>query len=212
MISCQAQIYRVICLVFSLFSLTCYGYQWSFQSRLLVPEASPETFGNTPYAFSGRGFGHIISGYNQYANLSLYVHTNDDGYASEGKFVWTQQAVLVPIDKFATGADPTNPSKRGDQFGYWMVSFNQTLLVSSPFRNDYSMEAVGCVYVFNGSLRLWTQVQKLIPDDATANSNFGRRMSLDGLFNRRVVIGANGAGLSTGAAYIYEKDPNGVHW
>lgn len=192
-------------------SLTCYGYQWSFQSRLIVPEASAETFGNAPFAFSGRGFSHIISGYSQSAaNLSLYVHTNDDGYASRGKFVWSQQAILKPNDPNTVA--PNNPNLAGDQFGYWMVSFNQTLLVSSPYRNLGNVEGAGCVYVFNGSLRLWTQVQKLVPDDATQYANFGRRMSLDGLFNQRVAISANGAATYSGAVYIYEKQPNGVLW
>ena len=119
---------RIVLLISLLLFFKCHGIYWSFQSRLQARNSS-ETFGNSPYAFSGRGFEHLISGYNEY-DPALYVHTQDDGYAYPGRSVWTQQAKLVPNDP--KGADKNNPSVLGDQFGYWMVSFNQTIIVSSP--------------------------------------------------------------------------------
>jgi hypothetical protein len=39
-------------------------------------------------------------------------------------------------------------------------------------------------------LRQWTQLQRLTAADATPGDNFGMHMSLDGMFNQRVVIGS----------------------
>jgi len=113
--------------------IECYGQYWSFQSRLIVPDATTDnsqSFGSTPYGFGGRGFEFIISGYNKYDN-GIYIHTQDDGYASKGVMVWTQQAKLVPAPN-PQGASKADPTIIGDQFGYWLVSFNQTIIVSSP--------------------------------------------------------------------------------
>lgn len=104
---------------------------------------------------SKSGFSYIVSGYNKY-DLEVYIHTQDDGYAGRGYQVWTQQAKLVPSEVLYApkGASRSDSSVVGDQFGYWMVSFNQTIIVSSPGNDHYpGMESAGAAYVFNGSLR-----------------------------------------------------------
>ena len=42
-----------------------------------------------------------------------------------------------------------------------MVSFNQTIGIESNY-NRGTVQHAGAVYIFNGSLRDWTQVQRLV--------------------------------------------------
>jgi hypothetical protein len=64
----------------------------------------------------GRGFETIISGYDESSVGSIFVHNTDDGYASAGSSVWTQNAKLVPNDQSTY-----------EGFGKWMVAYNQVI-------------------------------------------------------------------------------------
>ena len=180
---------------------------WTLQAELRVPEAG-DTYGQTPVGLQGRGFITLISGYDQ-INHGIYVHTNDDGQAYRGRNVWSQQAKLVPADG----------GTAGDEFGRWIVSKGQTILVGAPYHDHSALVGAGAIYVFNGTLRHWTQTQKLIASDAKKNDNFGELISLN---KDRVVVSAKGASGAdfhmtketpdVGACYIFERQPGGVHW
>jgi hypothetical protein len=106
-----------------------------------------------------------------------------------------------------------------------MVAYNQTFAVSAPEANGN----MGAVYIFNGTLRSWTQLQKLIASDASADSRFGKRMYLN---KNRLVIAAEGAdGISSelvgqneyewtpdpskskaGTVYVFERAHEGAHF
>eukprot|EP01031_Cornospumella_fuschlensis_P032749 gene32749-39589_t len=121
-------------------------YDWSFQQRLLVPEAG-ETYAVTPPALFGRGFLTLITGFDASSSSpGVFVHTTDEGYVRNGQYVWSQQAKLVPRD-----------IQPGDGFGSYMLATNNTLLISSPAA-EFSR---GVIYVFNGTLRHWSQIQRL---------------------------------------------------
>ena len=113
-------------------------YQWSFQQRLVVPEAG-KTYGLTPTGHLGRGFETLITGYSDSTATSsgIYIHTSDMGIVNltTRHLVWTQQAKLIAKDTTA-----------GDGFGKMMVTTEQTLIVSSP----YAGSGRGYVYIFNG--------------------------------------------------------------
>ncbi len=161
------------------------------------------------------GFSYIASGYNKYDN-AIYIHTNDDndeGANGHGYQVWSQQAKLVPEEEGRTNV-PASGSNEGDQFGYWMVSYNQTIIVGSPTYKRGNLEKAGAVYIFNGSLREWTQVQKLVlPDtEVRQGDTFGERIAFDELFHNRIVIGASNADEKDGAAYVFERENNAVYW
>ncbi len=173
---------------------------FSLQAKLYVSEAG-DTYGNTPPYIFGRGFRTLISGYQSTGGAGIYVHTTDDGYAGTGYEVWTQQAKLVPRD----GAISS------DHFGKWMVSSKHTLLVSAPLQD------AGSVYVFNGTLRHWSQVQKLVPSDGSTGDEFGSFMSLN---ENRVIISSSKKTYDTfdfsyenaGSAYIFERPSYGIYW
>lgn len=136
------------------------GQAFTYQSVLKVSEAG-YTYGQSPVGLYGRGFVTALTGYSSdKADPGIYVHTTDDGRAGRGYFVWTQQAKLKPRD-----ADPQDNA----EFGKWMVSYNLTLLVSSPLSDEARGRDTGAVYVFNGTRRHWTQVQKLVAIDGDLN-------------------------------------------
>lgn len=108
---------------------------WSYQQSLFVPYAN-ETYGETPPLLVGRGFLTLVSGYDPF-KPGIFVHTTDDGYLRDSKVVWSQQAILRPNDALTAS----------DGFGKVMVGYNQTLIVSAPFR----INRRGAVYVFNGT-------------------------------------------------------------
>lgn len=91
-----------------------------------------------------------------------------------------------------------------------MVYDNQTILIAAPNLDSSRYKEIGGVYVFNGTLRHWTQMQKLSPRDAIGYDHFGAYMSLS---KDRVLIGAAGQDSSTGAAYIYTRNSTqGLFW
>lgn len=221
--SCQQTLLTLILLAFIFCSHSTPTF--TFQSKLQVPEAGV-TYGRSPVALYGRGFVTMISGYNNVPAIhcitrnmscpSVYVHTTDSGYAGRGYMVWTQQAKLMPRDM---GQNPNDLQA----FGKWIVSNQQTLLVAAPLRDDAGKIDRGVVYVFNGTRRHWTQMQKLLAIDSQNGEMFGGLMSLHG---NRVFISSLGCcpgqkDFATGtvdlayagAVYIYERtDPTLLTW
>lgn len=167
-------------------------FEWSYQQRLIVSEANV-TYGLTPSFLTGRGFRTMITGYDS-ANPGVYVHTTDTGQLKQGHEVWSQQAKLVAVGAKAT-----------DHFGKWMVSFNQTLIISSPSASNNR----GFVYVFNGTRRHWSQVQRLVAFDGSSGDYFGECMALH---NDRLIIGARGQLSTAGAAFVYERTSGSILW
>jgi len=97
-----------------------------------------------------------------------------------------------------------------------------TLLVSSPFKNvSQTITAAGAVYVFNGTGRYWSQMQKLVPVDVKKGDEFGSMMRLDG--NRAIIStiktdylneywGETQPYPNHGAAYIFERNSTTLMW
>jgi hypothetical protein len=170
-------------------------YDWSFQQRILVPDEGT-TYASTPPALFGRGFITLLSGYS--GNDGIYIHTNDHGYVKNGQYVWSQQAKLISRD-----IEP------GDRFGAFMVASQSTLIVSAPSALNHR----GIVYVFNGTQRHWSQIQRIVALEGTSNKYFGERMSLSG---NKLLIAAKGTSrstaTSTGVVCVYERPANGLYW
>lgn len=167
-------------------------YDWSFQQRIEVPSAG-ENYAKTPSALFGRGFLTLITGYG--TNQSgIYVHTTDDGHVKDNQYVWSQQAVLV-----ASG------TQSGDDFGKWMVASNHTLIVSAPAQAGNR----GFAYIFNGTLRHWSQIQRLGALEGVSGDYFGDYMSL---YENTLIVGAKGSSVNAGAAYVFERQPGGYTW
>jgi len=180
-------------------------FDWSFQQKLTVRvNTTANTYGQSPPLLIGRGFVTLISGYESDKDkVGIYVHTTDDGFIRGGHMVWSQHAKLIP---------QPNPSD-ATNFGKWMVGWNQTLIVSAPEASSQK----GFVYIFNGTHRHWSQVQRLIAPDTAANDLFGGKMALH---NDRLIITAMGATFKSGkkkydyagTAYVYERPKGTLYW
>jgi hypothetical protein len=185
-----------------------YATGWTLQSELRLDEVVDGTYGKGPAALYGRGFSYLITGYDSSdTNPGVYIHTNDDGIAYYGKQIWSQSAKLVPSD-FAAG----------DDFGRMMVTDDTTIIVSSPY-SDIRETDSGAAFVFNGTLRHWTQIQRLVPADASPGDHFGELMAMHG--DRLVVSAKESVGdwfrdsfetATVGAAYVYDRDPTLATW
>ena len=185
-----------------------YDTGWTLQAELRVAEVTGSTYGTAPSHLYGRGFTYLITGYDDSdTDPGIYVHTNDDGTAYYGKQIWSQVAKLVPSD-IATD----------DGFGKEMVSDETTLITSSPY-SDVRDDDAGAVFVFNGTLRHWTQIQRLTAADANVDDHFGELMSLHG--DRLVISCKESVGdwfkdsfetQTVGAVHVYDRDPTLSTW
>ena len=128
---------------------------------------------------------------------SAYVFTRDTaGDLTSG---WTQRAKLTASD----GAG-------GDRFGYNVDISGDTVVIGAYYDDDKGSNS-GSAYVFTrntaGDLTSgWTQRAKLTAGDGAVNDNFGSRVSIDG---DTVVIGAYGASIYRGSAYVFTRDTAG---
>lgn len=88
-----------------------------------------------------------------------------------------------------------------DRFGMVVVVNESYILVGSPFRDELGANS-GAVYVFDAATR--QELHKLVPDDGSANDQFGTAIAIDGEI---AVVGApkhDGAGADSGSAYIFD--------
>lgn len=111
---------------------------------------------------------------------------------------WTHQIKLMASDGAAN-----------DNFGRAVATDGTTILIGAPSRDVPPTDA-GAVYVFRKSGGVWTQAQRLTASDAAASDQFGLAVAVDGA---HALVGAPGAdvqGTSSGSAYFYERDANGV--
>ena len=109
-----------------------------------------------------------------------------------------------------------------DFFG-WSVAISGNQAMIGAFNEDEdisgsnTLNSAGAVYIFdrNGS-GTWSETQKLVASDRASNDNFGIAVSISGNY---ALIGAhkedhdslgNNSMNDAGAAYVFEKDGNGV--
>jgi len=121
--------------------------------------------------------GHVNQG-------AVYVFTDD------GSGTWSQVQKLTSSD-----------GGMGDAFGASVSFDGTTLVVGATYAGGR-----GAAYVFENSGGSWTEVQKLVADDAAANDYFGNAVSLDG---DSILVAADGKTVdgftSRGAAYLFSR-------
>ncbi len=93
----------------------------------------------------------------------------------------------------------------GDWFAAGVALDDHVAVVGSPFHDALGFDA-GSAYVYTFKLGQWTELQRLNGSDSRPLDHFGQSVSVDGDF---VVVGApddDDAGLSSGAAYVFQWD------
>jgi hypothetical protein len=108
--------------------------------------------------------------------------------------VWTEQAKLVASDAFL-----------GDDFGGSVSLSGDTAAVGAGLDDTFGGFDAGSAYVFVRTGAVWTEVARLIADDAATIDYFGFSVSLSG---DTAIVGAygddNAGGQDAGAAYAHE--------
>lgn len=159
---------------------------WTPKAKLKAEDADKGDQFGTSVAISG---GTIVIGAPYHDGVSI-----DSGAAyvfTGGGNSWTQAAKLTA----ATGAS-------NDLFG-WSVSVSDDTALVGAFRDDQGGNDAGAAYVFSNGGGDWTEVAKLVAEDAAGIDWLGQSVSLDG---DTAILGAYGdddGGSHAGAAYIF---------
>jgi hypothetical protein len=130
---------------------------------------------------------------------------DDNGTRSGSAYVfrrtgssWTQAQKLLPGDGAANDLFGTSVSVSGD-----------TAVVGALYDDDNGAGS-GSAYVFRRTGSSWTQAQKLLPGDGTADVVFGASVSVSGDI---AIVGAPGDGqndFEPGSAYVFTR--TGSSW
>ncbi|MDA8744251.1 lamin tail domain-containing protein [Rubripirellula amarantea] len=159
----------------------------------------------------GDRFGNAVAIDGEYAVVGSFLDdpngVNSAGsafiYHRTGDTTWTQVAQLI-----GDGA----PNGAAGQFGYSVAIDGDTVAVSAQRDRENGFQA-GAVYIFNrneGGPDNWGRVSKVVGSDTVKRDLFGRSLALSG---DTLVVGASvadPAGLSSGAAYVFERDLGGA--
>lgn len=120
-------------------------------------------------------------------------------YEKGGEGDWTQVQKLIASDAASY-----------DEFGE-AIAMSGDFAVIGAWRDDDFGSNTGAAYVFERNDEGdWIEVQKLLASDAAGGDLFGVSVSIQG---NQLIVGSNGNdidGTSTGSAYIFERDDEGV--
>ncbi len=112
---------------------------------------------------------------------------------------WIQQAKLTADDGGA-----------GDQFGYSVSIFGDTIVASAYNDNDKGTHS-GSAYIFKRSGDAWIHMDKITAGDGAAVDWFGYSVSISG---NTIIVGSpkndNSKGTDSGAAYLFKR--SGDNW
>lgn len=99
--------------------------------------------------------------------------------------------------------------RNADHFGYAIDGEEDTVLIGA-FASNILGENSGAAYIFrrNTEDNSWFEEAMIYPDDGVARDMFGVHVALDETENL-AVIGADQAGSSEGAVYVYERNDRG---
>jgi len=163
---------------------------WAQEAKLMPQDAEPNAWFGQTVAIQG--------------NTVVICATQDNGTGAAYVFErdlannWTQTVKLV-----------ANDATSSDFFGRSVTIDQQTVIVGAEADDDNGSES-GSAYVFTKDMTgSWSQQAKLRASDGAAGDTFGFSVDLDG---NMAIVGArdvDGIGIDSGAAYLYERDPNG---
>ena len=127
-------------------------------------------------------------------------HDDDLGSNSGSAYVfvrsagnWTQEQKLLAADGAAD-----------DSFGYSVSLSGDSALVGADLDDDLGL-ASGSAYVFVRSAGSWTQEQKLLAADGTANDGFGYSVSLSGDSALVGAVSDDELAAGSGSAYVFVR-------
>lgn len=166
------------------------GTNWQEQARLGADDGAADD-----------RFGYSVALHEDTALVGAYHNDPPAGTQAGAAYVfsrtgtnWNQQMKLASDDLMA-----------GDRFGRSVAVDGDTALVGAYYCDTAGGANAGAVYVFARAGGSWDQEAKLVASDGAAGDYFGVSVSLDG---STALVGsylADGAGASTGAAYVFAR-------
>lgn len=146
---------------------------------LSVPaEAAPPQWAHAPSSLSARA-----------PWLSAVAQSNGAGQGATVQPAWLEQKITA--DDWVAG----------DLYGYSEAMTSNTAFVAAPHAAIGGNVSEGAVYVYRKKNGVWTQVQKIVPDDGGAYDEFGISISVSG--NTLLVGSVQHGGI--GAAYVFTR-------
>lgn len=151
---------------------------WSQTQKLVASDGAANDWFGQSVALDGDTAVIGASQYLNFGNGAAYVFTRAGG-------TWSESQKLTADDGVGR-----------DQFGIAVAVDGTEALVGAYGVGFYQ----GAVYAFAESGGSWTQVQKLVANDASQSADFGVSVALDGTI---ALIGAYGDASYQGAAYVF---------
>ncbi len=143
-------------------------------------------------------FGESVSIDGDYAVIGSWLEDNDNGKDAGAARVyrragpgWEEEAVLLPAD-----------GEAGDQFGFSVYINGDYAFVGAPRDDNENGPFAGAVYMYKRSGTDWVETGRLIAPDGELEDRFGAAISSRG---DRLIVGAPGASLGRGAAYVFHE-------
>lgn len=138
--------------------------------------------------------------------------TDENGSDSGSVYVFERNAgtgAWIQVDKLI--ADDGQPN---DIFASALALDGNWLIAGAPEHNPDGINNAGAAYVFqrSGATGAWSQVDKLIADDADASDEFGYAVALAGA---TAVVGApfdDDSGNAGGSAYVFQRNTGTQQW
>ena len=119
-----------------------------------------------------------------------------------GNMAFPGEVYIYTLDNLEGAPTVLSVNEELERFGRTVVADGETLLIGAIDAD----EARGAVYVFNYD-DAWQQVARLTASDASPGDQFGTSIAVDGDL---ILIGAQGRSESTGAVYVFAKNPDGT--
>ncbi|MFC1979198.1 FG-GAP repeat protein, partial [Chloroflexota bacterium] len=172
------------------------GSVWSHQQKLTAGDGDTGDFFGASVSISGDTV--VVGAYG----------ADDSGTDSGSAYVFVRSGSVWSQQQKLTAGD----GDTGDFFGGMVAISNNTILAGSPLDDDNGTDS-GSTYVFERSGSVWSQQQKLVPDDGAAGDHFGGSVAISG---DTAVVGAYGDdnnGTDSGSAYVFDLDDIGdLEW
>lgn len=188
--------------------------QWEYVQKLVTSDAASDDYFGRSLAISNgvivvaaplkSGNGADGTGYNIFQG-AIYV------YEPDAFGTWNQVQKLVASDREARA-----------QFGNSISMSESTIVVGALYEDkdehgEDIADSPGAVYIFEKDPQgMWNESQKLVSSDRADGDYFGASVAV---YGKDLVIGAFGedenaqgtmTALTAGAAYIFERDPQGT--
>lgn len=151
------------------------------------------------------GFGGSVAVYEDLIVVGAYLK-DDNGLRKPGSayvFRKSSSGVWAEEQKLQPGTLVEN-----SRFGR-SVAVHGSMIVVGAYLDDHAGLYSGSAYVFRLENGLWIEEQKLVPNNATADSLFGISVAIH---EDRIFVGAPNENNRTGSAFVFSRDHATGQW